>query len=212
MSDLQGLTRRNEAAKRLFDVTLATVGLIASAPLTLIALALATIDTKQSGLFRQERIGRGGEPFEVLKIRTMRKSALGTTVTTCRDARITSLGRILRKFKIDELPQLINVLRGEMSLVGPRPDVRGFADLLQGDQRRLLAVRPGITGPAALAYRHEEQLLATVTDPELYNRQVIWPDKVRINLAYIDNYSLMADIGCLVNTIASVFDRKREQQ
>ena len=212
MCDTQGLTRRNEAAKRFFDVTLATVALVASAPLTLIALALARIDTKQSGLFRQERIGRGGEPFEVLKIRTMRQSTLDTTVTTSMDARITSLGRILRKFKIDELPQLINVLRGEMSLVGPRPDVRGFADLLQGDQRRVLAVRPGITGPAALAYRHEEQLLATVADPEMYNRQVIWPDKVRINLAYIDNYSLMADVGCLVNTIASVFHRNRERQ
>ena len=209
MCDTQGLTRRNEAAKRLFDVTVATVALVASAPLTLIALALARIDTKQSGLFRQERIGRGGEPFEVLKIRTMRQSTLDTTVTTSMDARITSLGRILRKLKIDEFPQLLNVLRGDMSLVGPRPDVRGFADLLQGDQRRVLAVRPGITGPAALAYRHEEQLLATVADPETYNRQVIWPDKVRINLAYIDNYSLVTDVGCLVNTIASVFDRNR---
>ena len=104
-----------------------------------------------------------------------------TTVTTTHDVRITRSGAWLRRLKIDELPQLVNVMRGEMSLVGPRPDVPGFADRLEGPDRVVLTVRPGITGPAALAYRHEEEILAGVADPERYNREVIWPDKVRIN-------------------------------
>ena len=112
-----------------------------------------------------------------MKIRTM-NSVGGTTVTTANDTRITRSGALMRRLKIDELPQLINVLRGEMSLVGPRPDVPGFADLLIGDDRVVLTVRPGITGPAAIEYRHEEEILARVADPEGYNRDVIWPDKV----------------------------------
>ena len=206
-----GLTPRQAAAKRIFDLVVAVMGIVVTAPVMLVAIALATIDTRQWGLFRQPRVGRDGELFEVMKVRTMRRSSsVSTTVTTESDPRITNLGRLLRSLKIDELPQLINVLRGEMSLVGPRPDVPGFADRLEGEDRIILSVRPGITGPAALAYRHEEKILAAVDDPERHNRDVIWPDKVRISRQYVASYSLIGDIRCIRDTITSVLDRKGE--
>jgi lipopolysaccharide/colanic/teichoic acid biosynthesis glycosyltransferase len=173
----------------------------------LIALGwlVAAVDTRQSGIFRQPRIGRDGVPFNVMKLRTMRTiGGIDTVVTTRDDARITRSGAVFRRFKLDELPQLVNVVRGEMSLVGPRPDVAGFADRLKGADRIVLSVRPGITGPAALAYRHEEDILARVTDPEAYNREVIWPDKVRINRTYVECYRFTDDLRCLVNTVRSV--------
>jgi lipopolysaccharide/colanic/teichoic acid biosynthesis glycosyltransferase len=126
---------------------------------------------------------------------------ISSTVTTANDARITTLGGIFRKLKIDELPQLINVFLGQMSFVGPRPDVPGFADRLQDEERCILSIRPGITGPATLKYRYEEQLLAAQDDPERYNEEVIWPDKVRINLDYIRTWSLAKDIRYIWHTI-----------
>jgi len=138
----------------------------------------------------------------VIKLRTMHSVAGGgTTVTTAGDARITPIGRFLRRYKLDELPQLINVLRGDMSLVGPRPDVAGFADMLTGSDRMILSVRPGITGPATLKYRNEEELLASVSDPEAYNRNVIWPDKVRINREYVQHFRLRDDLRYIWLTI-----------
>jgi lipopolysaccharide/colanic/teichoic acid biosynthesis glycosyltransferase len=122
-------------------------------------------------------------------------------VTTGRDRRITWLGRIWRKTKIDELPQLINVLKGNMSFVGPRPDVPGYADRLQGDDRIVLSVRPGITGPATLKYRDEEALLADQDDPERYNNEVLWLDKVRINREYVESWSFWQDIRYILKTI-----------
>ena len=168
---------------------------------------MARLETGEPGIFRQQRVGRDGVLFDVQKIRTMRSSgAQATTVTVQGDSRITRLGRILRRLKIDELPQLINVVKGDMSLVGPRPDVPGFADLLEGEDRKVLKLRPGITGPAALAYRHEEQLLQSQPDPERYNREVIWPDKVAINRQYVEGWSLRTDVHCIAMTIRSVFD------
>ena len=206
-----GLTPRQVVTKRAFDLVVAAGGVVVTAPVMVLAILLATIDTRQWGIFTQPRVGRNGELFEVMKIRTMRRSStISTTVTTESDPRITSLGRLLRSLKIDELPQLVNVVRGEMSLVGPRPDVPGFADRLEGEDRLILSVRPGITGPAALAYRHEEKILAAVDDPERHNRDVIWPDKVRISRQYIATYSLMGDIRCIRDTITSVLDRKGE--
>ena len=197
------------AAKRTFDILVALLGLVASAPVVLAAVVIATLDTRETGLFTQTRIGKDGRPFRLYKIRTMRTSLEhASTVTVDRDPRITRSGRIMRKLKIDELPQLVNVLLGEMSLVGPRPDVAGFADQLDGADRIVLAVRPGITGPAALAYRHEEDLLAAVEDPERHNREVIWPDKVRINRAYVENYSFRSDLRYLTETAKSVLPRK----
>ena len=136
------------------------------------------------------------------KIRTMKNiEELDTTVTTSKDPRITPFGQFLRRTKLDELPQLWNVIKGDMSLVGPRPDVPGFADTLVGEDRILLSVRPGITGLATLAYRDEEQLLAKQKDPEQYNKEVIWPEKVLLNRFYIEHYSLWLDFKIIYKTI-----------
>jgi lipopolysaccharide/colanic/teichoic acid biosynthesis glycosyltransferase len=154
----------------------------------------------------QRRVGKDGALFSLIKLRTMRViPELSSCVTAENDARITRVGSLLRKLKIDELPQLFNVLAGHMSLVGPRPDVPGFADQLTGEDRIVLSIRPGVTGPASLKFRNEEQLLADAPDPEKHNRDVIWPEKVRINVDYIKNYSLMADVKCILWT---VFPRK----
>lgn len=199
------LSARQAATKRLVDVLVAGAVLVVTSPLLLLGWVAATVETRQNGLFRQVRVGRDGVPFEVMKLRSMRSvQGVDTTVTTRHDARITRSGAWLRRFKIDELPQLVNVLRGEMSLVGPRPDVPGFADRLEGEDRVILTVRPGITGPAAIAYRHEEAILAQVADPERYNREVIWPDKVRINREYVEQYRLRSDLTWLIRTVRSV--------
>ncbi len=161
---------------------------------------MAKRDTGASGLFKQKRVGRNGRLFQVYKLRTM-IPVEGTTVTAKNDPRITPLGIKLRRWKLDELPQLWNVLVGDMSFVGPRPDVPGFLDRLLGSERELLKLRPGITGPATIKYRHEEDILANVDDPESYNTEVIWPDKVKINLHYMHNWSFRADIECILETI-----------
>ncbi|WP_456382035.1 sugar transferase [Hydrogenimonas sp.] len=198
------MTTTEERLKRTFDVTLALVGLSLSWPVILIAWAVASFETRSNGFFLQERIGREGRPFRLVKIRTMRPvEGVETTVTTAKDMRITRSGRFFRKTKIDELPQLWNVLVGEMSFVGPRPDVPGFADRLEGEDRVVLSVRPGITGPATLKYRNEEEILAAREDPERYNREVIWPDKVRINREYLRNWSFRNDLKILLDTFRS---------
>jgi len=196
------MSRWNRFLKRLFDFVGALIGLILSGWLILIAFILASIDTRQNGFFTQWRVGKDGKLFRVIKIRTMRDLPdVNTTVTQENDPRITRLGRFWRKTKIDELPQLINVLLGQMSFVGPRPDVPGFADQLEGEDRIILTIRPGITGPATLKFRDEEKLLAQQDDPETYNREVIWPEKVRLNREYIENYSFWRDIQYIWQTI-----------
>lgn len=211
MGSAKALSTRQRGVKRAFDLVVAGAALVATAPVIAVAWVLATLDTRQNGLFRHERVGRDGELFEVLKIRTMRGSG-GSSVTAAGDARLTRLGSALRRLKIDELPQLINVVRGDMSLVGPRPDVPGFADRLAGGDRILLTVRPGITGPAAVAYRHEEELIAAAaaegTDMEAYSREVLWPAKVALNRAYIEDWSLRADLHWIVATVRSIFGRR----
>lgn len=197
-----GLGRKQVVIKRIFDFSVALLGLMTLWWLILLGFLIATIDTRQNGFFTQNRVGRGGRTFKVVKIRTMRKvQGLDTTVTTSMDARITKWGRILRRLKIDELPQLMNVLLGNMSFVGPRPDVPGYADKLTGEDRVILSIRPGITGPATLKYRDEEEILSSVEDPEAYNREVIFPDKVRINREYIKNYTLLSDIRYIIRTV-----------
>jgi lipopolysaccharide/colanic/teichoic acid biosynthesis glycosyltransferase len=197
-----GLSLRQAALKRGFDFCVAIVGVSATGWLILVAWLAASIDTRSNGLFIQKRVGRRGRIFRVLKIRTMRPvQGVETVVTTDQDPRITPLGRFWRKTKIDELPQLINVLKGDMSFVGPRPDVPGFADRLVGEERLLLSIRPGITGPATLKYRNEEQILMEVDDPEKYNREVIFPDKVRINLEYIREHSFWKDLKYIWMTV-----------
>lgn len=188
--------------KRLFDFFLALFGLLATWWLIILAWLAASIDTRSNGFFIQTRVGKGGKLFKVIKIKTMRPTKQpGTTVTKRGDPRITRLGAFFRRTKIDELPQLWNVLIGQMSFVGPRPDVPGFADKLTGDEREVLKLRPGITGPATLKYRDEEELLAAQSDPEKYNKEVIFPDKVRINLDYMRNWSLRKDISYIWQTV-----------
>ena len=188
--------------KRSFDFILSAIGLVLSSWLIFIAWIIASIDTKSNGFFLQKRVGKDGKLFTVIKIKTMRPlTGVDTTITKDGDPRITKWGRFFRKTKVDELPQLINVLLGQMSFVGPRPDVPGYADKLKGNDRRVLSIRPGITGPATLAYRNEEEILAAQDDPQKYNDEVIYPDKVRINLEYIDNWSLKKDIYYIYKTI-----------
>lgn len=196
------MTRRDALVKRVFDIVFSALGLLLSGWLILIAVAIATIDTRKFGVFKQERIGRHGESFKIFKIRTMRDiDGVVTNVTTVDDPRITTIGRYFRRLKIDELPQLVNVLLGDMSFVGPRPDVAGFADALQGTDRLVLSVRPGITGPASLEFRNEEVSLQGHEDPERINREQIYPEKVRINLDYIRNYRFSDDIRILCRTL-----------
>lgn len=197
-----GLSLSQRMVKRAFDLFFSILGLLLSGWLIVIAFVVATIDTRSSGFFIQRRVGKDGKVFGVVKIKTMRpNSKITTTVTQSDDPRITPLGRFFRSTKIDELPQLWNVLLGHMSFVGPRPDVPGFADELTGEARMLLSLRPGITGPATLKYRNEEAILAQQSDPERYNREVIYPDKVEINLAYIKDWSFCGDVHYLVKTV-----------
>ncbi len=197
--------------KRLFDILLSFLGLGISGPIIILAYFLASLDTRRSGFFFQLRVGLYGRQFKVIKIRTMKEVAhVSTSVTTDRDPRITRLGRFFRKTKIDELPQLVNVLLGDMSFVGPRPDVPGFADRLKGDDRLILSVRPGITSPATLKFRNEEEILASQQDPEQYNRDVLFPEKTVLNREYVENYSFCGDIRLIFATIFPPQQEKNE--
>jgi len=188
--------------KRVFDIVLSLIGIVLTGWIMLIALVVASIETKSFGLFMQDRVGQGGKLFKVFKIKTMRPvTGVDTTITTANDMRITKSGKFFRDTKIDELPQLFNVLLGSMSFVGPRPDVAGYADKLEGEDRVILSVRPGITGPASLKYKNEEEILAQQRDPKAHNDTVIWPDKVKINREYIKHWSLKKDIEYILKTI-----------
>lgn len=202
MTKQTGLSSSQRVIKRVFDVVVSLVGIAVLWPVILVGWIASAISTRANGFFVQRRVGLHGEMFSLLKLRSMRQVAgVTTSVTSDNDVRITATGRVLRKLKIDEFPQLFNVLVGQMSLVGPRPDVSGFADKLEGDDRQVLSVRPGITGPASIAFRKEEEMLAGVENPEVYNREVIWPEKVRINKAYIRDYSLALDLKYIWQTI-----------
>lgn len=197
-----GLSDFQASVKRTFDFMLALFGLLVTWWIIVFAWLAASIDTRSNGFFIQQRVGQHGKFFNVIKIKTMRPIAnFNSTVTQRGDPRITPLGAFFRRTKIDELPQLWNVLLGDMSFVGPRPDVPGFADKLQGEERTIMSMRPGITGPATLKYRNEEQLLAEQNDPEAYNKEIIWPDKVQINIDYIHNWSLKKDLKYIFQTV-----------
>lgn len=188
--------------KRCFDFTLALLGLIFFSWLIILCWLIASVETRSNGFFVQQRIGRHGKPFKLIKIKTMKNSKGPRSSITAQCAtEITRTGAFFRRFKLDELPQLIHVVFGQMSLVGPRPDVAGYADQLQGNDRLMLELRPGITGPASIKYRNEEYLLSTQANPKLYNDTVIWPDKVKINIDYYKHYSLLADFKYLKQTL-----------
>ncbi|MEN6560323.1 MAG: sugar transferase [Acidobacteriota bacterium] len=192
--------------KRAFDLAASAAGLVVLAiPMGLIAV-LVRATSPGPALFRQPRVGKGGALFTVRKFRTMSAGHGDPSPVTVRgDSRITPLGKVLRRFKLDEYPQLWNVLVGEMSLVGPRPDVPGYYDRLAGADRRVLDLRPGITGPATIKYAAEEELLAAQPDPARFNDDVIFPDKVRINLEYLDHCTFAGDIGWLWRTARAPF-------
>lgn len=192
---------RDRILKRTFDIVFSALGLLVSSPIMLAAFIIASLETKSNGFFVQKRIGRHGRGFQLVKIKSMKRvDGVDSTVTTRNDVRITKSGAFFRRTKIDELPQLWNVLKGDMSFVGPRPDVPGYADKLQGADRAVLTLRPGITGPASLKYKDEEALLAAQAQPEQYNDEVIWPDKVSINVDYIRHYSFVQDLTYIVKT------------
>jgi len=192
--------------KRLFDTTVALVSLALCTPLILAAAMLIKIDSPGPVFFRQRRIGRAFRPFDIYKFRTMRADAEpgGELLTVARDPRITRVGRVLRETKIDELPQLINVLKGDMSLVGPRPEVDRYVDLFRTEYREILSVRPGITDLASLKYRDESALLAQATSPELEYVTCILPDKLRLGREYIERSSLLFDLAVIGRTLAAV--------
>lgn len=188
--------------KYIFDRIVSFIGLLCLWPVLIVVAILIKI--KMPGgpaLFTQKRVGRHGKLFTMHKFRSMTVSHSGSSVSVAGEARITPLGAKLRKYKLDELPELWDVLIGNMSFVGPRPDVPGYADQLKGDDRRVLELRPGITGPASLKYRDEEELLAKVDNPIEYNDTVIYPDKVRINLYYLNHYSFVKDIQMILCTV-----------
>lgn len=192
----------NMVLKNLFDKIISLFGIIVLLPvLVIIAICIKIKMPDGPVLFRQKRVGLYGKLFTLYKFRTMYTNHIGNSISIAGETRITKIGAFLRKYKLDELPELWNVLIGNMSIVGPRPDVPGFSDKLTGEKRKILLMKPGITGPASLKYANEEKILAGVADPIRYNEEVIFPDKVKINLDYLNNYSFPLDIKIIIKTI-----------
>lgn len=188
--------------KFIFDRGASLFGFIFLFPVLIIVGILICI--KMPGgpiIFKQRRVGQYGRLFTMYKFRSMTVAHSGSSVSVKGESRITPLGAVLRKYKLDELPELWNVLIGDMSFVGPRPDVPGYADKLEGEDRRMLLLKPGITGPASLKYRNEEELLAKQENPQEYNDKVLFPDKVRLNIEYLDNWSFSNDIKFIIYTV-----------
>lgn len=188
--------------KFIFDRGASLFGLIFLFPVLIIVGILICI--KMPGgpiIFKQRRVGQYGRLFTMYKFRSMTVAHSGSSVSVKGESRITPLGAVLRKYKLDELPELWNVLIGDMSFVEPRPDVPGYADKLEGEDRRMLLLKPGITGPASLKYRNEEELLAKQENPQEYNDKVLFPDKVRLNIEYLDNWSFSNDIKFIIYTV-----------
>ena len=194
-------------AKRWFDFFWSVVGLCLSWPIFVLIALVIKLEDGGPVFFRQERVGWRGRPFRIWKFRTMVVGAekLGRPLTVGKDPRITRVGHWLRKTKLDELPQLINVLCGEMSLVGPRPEVPRYVDLYSTDQRRVLELKPGITDPASIIFRNESEVLAQVEDPERYYLEVVMPEKIRLNIEYAKHASIWSDIRVILQTIKCLF-------
>lgn len=195
------MSRIDQVLKRIFDILFAVVGMVIFWPVIILCWLIAALETRSNGFFIHKRVGRYGEIISVYKIKTMYVSKdARSSIASRNTASITRSGAFFRKYKLDELPQLFNVIAGSMSFVGPRPDVPSYADQLEGSDRIILQVRPGITGPASLKYKDEEVLLSKAADPVWYNDKIIWPDKIRINKEYIINYSLWDDVKYIMQT------------
>ncbi len=192
--------------KRLVDIILSLMGLLILSPVFAVAALMVKNDSKGPVFFRQERIGRNFKPFMIYKFRTMTAEAGkgGALITVGNDARITRTGRTLRRYKIDELPQLLNVLKGDMSLVGPRPEVREYVELFRPEYAKLLKVRPGITDPASLRYSQEELLLASASDwREDYTGRIL-PQKITLSMRYVEHHDLLTDFRLIWQTIFKI--------
>jgi lipopolysaccharide/colanic/teichoic acid biosynthesis glycosyltransferase len=201
----------SRVARRALDLAGSLVGLLVASPVLITASVLIRAESAGPALFAQTRVGRGGRPFRIFKLRTMRaaQGAAGSAVTAANDPRITRVGRFLRRTKLDELPQLINVLRGDMSLVGPRPEVPRYVAYYPSDLGALvLSVRPGITDPVSLQFRDEQTLLAAQQDPERYYIEVLLPQKLALSARYVGDRTLASDLGIVASTIATVFLRR----
>jgi lipopolysaccharide/colanic/teichoic acid biosynthesis glycosyltransferase len=193
--------------KRVFDVIVATLGLLVLAPLFVIAGVWITVTSPGPIFYRARRVGLNGALFNLYKFRSMVVDAdcIGAGITAGDDPRITRAGRFLRRAKLDELPQLINVLKGDMSMVGPRPEDPRYVESYTPEQRRVLTVRPGITSWASIEYRHEEQLLSASTGDEVYRREIM-PQKLTLDLQYLDRQSLQLDLNILWRTFLALFE------
>lgn len=193
--------------KRLFDIFFSVIGLFIFSPLFLILAIIIKFDSKGPVFYRQTRVGIGNSDFLLYKFRSMRINSDKDGLLTVggKDPRITKSGYFIRKYKLDELPQLINVIKGEMSFVGPRPEVRKYVNLYNDAQMKVLSIRPGITDIASIEYRNENELLSNSENPEKYYVESILPDKLRINLEYINDNSVFKDFKIILKTIKAVF-------
>jgi lipopolysaccharide/colanic/teichoic acid biosynthesis glycosyltransferase len=204
------LILESRRVKRIFDITVSVVGLIVLFPFLLVVSVLVKLDSAGPVFFRQERVGKKSRPFFILKFRTMVQDAhaKGGPITVGSDPRITCVGGFLRKYKIDELPQLINVLRGEMSLVGPRPELRKYVKLFPQDYEEILRIKPGITDIASLIYRDEAGLLGNSDNPEREYVERILPDKIRLAREYLRHSSFFFDLGLILKTLLKIAGRR----
>ncbi len=196
--------------KRLFDLVVALGGLIILSPLLLGLSILVLVTMGWPVFYAQERVGRGGRPFRIIKFRSMIRKAdrQGPAFTTGGDPRITAVGRFLRRYKLDELPQLINVLKGDMSLVGPRPEVPEYVAFYTEAQKKVLTVRPGLTDTASIVYRDEERVLARYADARQAYIEKIMPAKLKLNLAYVEKAGLRTDLALIFKTLEKIFWRR----
>lgn len=189
--------------KRLFDITASFFGIIILSPLLLFIGLWIGLSSKGGVFYKQIRVGKNNKDFKLYKFRSMRVNSdkQGLLTVGSKDSRITKAGYFIRKYKIDELPQLFNVLKGDMSFVGPRPEVRRYVDLYSKEQMKVLSVRPGITDPASIKYRNENDILSSQSNPEEYYIQHIMPDKLKINIDYINTQTFIKDIKIIFQTI-----------
>ena len=184
-------------SKRLFDIFFSFLLIILLSWLILLLFLVSSLNLKTFGFFYQERIGQYGKPFVIIKIKTIKNNQ-----------DINELGQFLRKYKLDELPQLLNILKGDMSFVGPRPDTAGYYDKLEGENRKILELKPGLTSEASIKYKNEEKLLKKQNNPKKYNDTVLFPNKIKMNLEYYNSRNLFVDLQIIYKTIVSIFNRK----